>query len=206
MLIVEFVGGELIVGDVQAFGNAAVNGSIEGIKDAADILARDVTAHTPKKTGKARESIITKVTQGGRLATVKYDYRKSQAFYMRFIILGAKPHTITPKMRTDRGRRTARARKLKALLKSGMQYGPAYAAAASYAAGLTRKRAMAFEQNGESVFTRAVRHPGIRPTKIISDRVKASQGPMVTALQEAVRRNIERAHAQRSSYRGGRIG
>jgi hypothetical protein len=205
MIVLEMIGGQLVLNDVQTCGSAAMQGTIEGVKDAAGIVAQDVAEHTPVKTGRARESVVTKLTQGGKVATVRYDLRKTKAFYMRFLLLGAKAHLISPKQRTARGRSQARRKRQKSLEISGMSSTQAATEALAYASTLTRKSAMHFNVGRENVFTRTVRHPGVRPMHIISESMKSSQGEIVTALQEAVRKNVERAHAQRTSYRGGRI-
>lgn len=200
MIVLELIGGQLVLNDVQTFGVAAMRGSIEGVKKSADILAQDIRGHTPRKTGKAQESVIVRPSQGGKVQTVRFDYRKSRAFYMRFVILGAQPHDIRPKKRTDRGRRSAQKKRLTKLQKAGMTFGQAYTEAALYAAGLTRKSAMYFQADGQGVFTRMVRHPGVRPMKIISERMRASQGEIVTALQQGIRDGIEKAYRTRIPF------
>lgn len=74
-------------------------GTIEGIRAATELLAKDVIEHTPRKSGKARQSVVTKFSSNGLRGQVAYSYKKADAFYMRFVLLGVKPRPIFPRGR-----------------------------------------------------------------------------------------------------------
>lgn len=185
MLTVEMTGGRGLIRIAEALPAACEGAVARGVADAADYVAKDVADHTPVKSGKARESVVTKVT--GTQARISYSYKKSAAFYMRFVLLGARPHAITPKLQTARGQRQLARRLEQRYRREGFAKSAAEAKAFAEVS-LVRKKALAISWRGPR-YLGAVQHPGIPATRILSARLAASRGAIEEAISSAVMTN-----------------
>jgi len=170
MLQVEAVGGgrALIQGLDQASDQvrAAVG---EGIAKAISEIAADVATHTPSRSGTARASVdghMTSPTSG----VVLHEWR--EAFYMRFVIGGAKSHLIFPKYGTDRGLKQA----IKRRLKKGESI-----------EGIKRRKSLAFSAGGgDKVFAAHVLHPGVTASHLMRNRLEANRLRIGQTLRESI--------------------
>lgn len=186
MIQLEILGGQLVLSDVARFGVAVREGSLAGVKEAAGLVAGAVRADTPKKTGRAAGAVVVKESQGGKVQTVRYDYRKKEAYYMRFVILGAKAHTIAPRRLTKRGRRTAFKRRFNALRKGGMSEMLAAAEAGAYVFDRTKKRALYINAGGETFYAANVVHPGVKAHRIFSETMREQKDEITATLAKNI--------------------
>ena len=97
MLQVEVVNlGSFTTAFAEKYPQAVKRGTTEGVHRYADSLAADVRSSIPVKSGKGRASVHSRIVNP---TTSAVGYTSSEAFYMRFVDLGAKAHPIYPRGR-----------------------------------------------------------------------------------------------------------
>ena len=165
--------------EIDAVANRAQKGVKAGIADGVRLgavaLSKDVAAHTPSRSGKARLSVIAEAhhyIENGQV--VKYDYR--EAFYMRFVLRGAKPHRIYNKYISTRGLRQAKRR----AEKSG-DAGPS-----------GPKGALSFMFGGALRAFSEVQHPGIRGRDILGQRLAANKSTLIQTIYASIERSMSK--------------
>jgi hypothetical protein len=151
----------------------------EGIDAATKLLQDDIVAHTPRKSGKAADSLqafFRKSDNGNtQAATIAYDYSATEAFYMRFVLAGALPHKIFPKY-GGRGLK----QEIKRREKKGLS-----------TEGIVRKRALAFSSDGGEFVRGVVNHPGVAtPLRLLTRRLNAREHDMLAEIRERVDRYL----------------
>jgi hypothetical protein len=129
-----------------------------------------VASNTPVRTGKARDSVRAffdrgdDITMAGR---VMYDYRETEAFYMRFVLGGSVPHMIRPKFSTDRGMRQATRR----------------AERRGLSTEITAKKALRL---GDGRFASEVQHPGTGAARILTRRLSAMEMEILEMINSRI--------------------
>lgn len=173
--------GRAVLEAVSKASAAVKDGAKDGIAKATADLAVDVVRHTPRKTGKARQSVVGQVSPQGNVGKVTYDYKKRGAFYMAFVLQGARRHTIGLKYKTARGLKAAQTRADRKAAKLGRPV----------AAQITKKRALAFMIGGRLIFRASVlHHPGLKANPILNDRLEANQGKIFDTIASSVAKKL----------------
>lgn len=181
MCKVSVVNGRAVIEGLNRASVAVKDGARDGIARATADLALDVVRHTPLKSGKARESVAGRVTPSGNSGKVTYDYKKRGAFYMRFVLLGAKRHTIGLRLKTARGLAAAQRNADRRAAREGRAVAPK----------VTRKRALAIRIGGRVVFRASVlKHPGLKANPILDERLAANEGSIFSTIAKSVARRL----------------
>ncbi len=157
-----------------------------GVEKATGELAEDVAAHAP---GKARDAVRERMR--GQLTGV-VDFDPQEAFYMRFVLLGAKAHRIAP--RRSRRNRTRLAETKRNLFSALRGAGVDAARLGAFDKGLGVARlALAFTPRGGGglLYRDSVNHPGIKARHILSSRLAAMKDRIVTTIDESVKAAFE---------------
>lgn len=161
-----------------------------GIEISVEQLADDVAAHTPVKSGRARDAVY------GRMHTQlrgEVGYAPEVKWYMRIVELsGAGPHSIIPRGRKERNRRSAL---------SPTSQGKRILYSALKSAGVDSQRLAGLTGKGGSLrylklalaigggVKASAQHPGIKSRLVLRSRL--------AALQPQIVRNVESAIAER---------
>lgn len=169
MIQIEAVGGgrALIQGLERASSSVAAAVG-EGIAQAVKDLAADVITNTPSRSGKARASVLGHMTSPTS-GVVLHDWK--EAFYMRFVIGGARPHLIAPKYGSDRGLKYA----IKRRTKKGLSV-----------EGIKRRKSLAFSIGGQTVFAAHALHPGVAASHLMRNRLDANRQQIGETLRESI--------------------
>jgi hypothetical protein len=182
MYKVSVVNGKAFIEGIKKADTETRAGAVDGIRIATADLAEDVARHTPVKSGKARDSVIGRVSPGGAVGKVTYSYKKRGAFYMAFILQGAKGHKIGLRLKTKRGLAAAQRYADRKAAKSGQSVAPK----------ITRRRAMSFTAGGKRYFRGSVMHPGLKSKPILNDRLAANGSRIFSTISKSVARRLSR--------------
>ncbi len=164
-------------------------GTAEGVRLAGEGLADDVSANTPDRTGKAAAFVRNRQTSE---FTATVDYDPKEAFYMRFVQLGTRPHPIIA--RGLRGGREQRRLASYARRHFG-QHSIDWTSQMSSSIQDGRGNSFGwFERHGKGpkaltvggkLYAR-VMHPGITANKILVNRLLATQDKLSLIVKGAI--------------------
>jgi hypothetical protein len=171
--------------EVQKAANEAVIAATKKLRD-------DVATHTPVKTGRGRSSVVAWFRAG--TGTVQYDYRATEAFYMRFVVGGALPHRIVPKYGTARGLRQAIKRRTNA---------------GESTDDIKPKRALKIPMSfasvgGTAMYAAKAHHPGIGARRILTRRLSANEAEILATLRSHIEKSIYLRSLARADAGSGR--
>lgn len=167
MIKTTIVGGNVVVKATEELTEDVAEAVRQGVVEATNDLRKDVEGHTPVgATGKARSAAVAFIRAGSGI--VQYDYRASEAFYMRFVLGGALPHRIRPRYSTERGLRQAIRRRENQGLSTD---------------DVNPKKSLYFTVGGRDVFAKEVRHPGIGARKILTRRLTANEAEILATIR-----------------------
>jgi hypothetical protein len=163
-------------------------GASEGVKRSVDLMGEDLAEHTPIRTGKALGAITTRM-QSALTGTAGYNL--SEAFYMRFVLMGSKAHEIHPRRRAgNRGRAAQAKRNLHAALR---RVGVDADRMAQLGRGLgVQHLALSLSVGGNLLARARVWHPGTKAQPILADRLAA----MTPTINETIGASIRLAVAE----------
>lgn len=177
MIRTEIVGSNAVVDGYRQLPEDVRNAANAGVAEATNKLRDDVALHTPAKSGRARSAVVAWFRAGS--GTVQYDYRITEAFYMRFVVAGALPHRIVPQYSTRRGLRQAVRRREKLGLSTDIK--------AKRALRLTWTFASA---GSAGIFAARVNHPGIGARRILTRRLEANEADILAGIRVWVEKAI----------------
>lgn len=201
-----------------------------GMRQATEVLKRDVVAHTPRRSGRARQAVMGYFRKDAagteQSATVQYDYKQDEAWYMRFFLTGTRPHWIHPK-----GHRTSKRAMLRRAERGRQVMNAKFYGGESWASTWVREsvnRVIAgghlpsqvgpvlpdafgalaipwvFAGAGKGTFFAAkAMHPGIVPARLLTRRLEARAGDITKILEESVERALAPENMFNAQVRNG---